>query len=50
MINYHNTVLWGNISEEQWNDWHWQFKNRIRDVDTLKKLIELSPDEEKSLR
>ncbi len=28
-------------TEEQWNDWHWQLANRIRDVDTLTRLIEL---------
>jgi len=29
-------------TEEQWNDWHWQMKNRIEDVETLGKLIDLS--------
>ncbi len=28
-------------TKEQWNDWHWQLRNRIRDVDTLARLIEL---------
>lgn len=28
-------------SEAQWNDWHWQLRNRIRDVDTLARLIDL---------
>ncbi len=32
-------------SEEQWNDWHWQLANRIRDVDTLTKLIDLREDD-----
>lgn len=50
VINYRNTILWHDVTEEQWNDWHWQFKNRIRDVDTLKKLIDLSHEEEKFLR
>lgn len=50
MINYNKTILWGNVTEQQWNDWRWQFKNRIRDVDTLKKLIDLSPGEEIFLR
>lgn len=33
-------------SEEQWNDWRWQLKNRITDVAELKKYIELLPEEE----
>lgn len=32
-------------TEEQWNDWHWQLANRIRDVDTLTKLIDLREDD-----
>lgn len=28
-------------TERDWNDWHWQLANRIRDVDTLAKLIDL---------
>ena len=32
-------------TEEQWNDWHWQMKNRIEDVETLGKLIDLSHEQ-----
>lgn len=35
------------ISEEQWNDWHWQVKNRITSVEELAKYIPVS-DEEKT--
>jgi len=31
--------------EEQWNDWHWQLKYRVKDVDTLQKFIVLSDRE-----
>lgn len=31
-----------NASEEDWNDWHWQLKKRIRDVETLCKFLDLS--------
>lgn len=33
-------------TEEQWNDWHWQLKNRITSYEDLKKYIKLTPDEE----
>ncbi|MCL2065152.1 MAG: lysine 2,3-aminomutase [Candidatus Cloacimonetes bacterium] len=33
-------------SEEQWNDWHWQQKNRITDYNQLKKFLNLLPEEE----
>ncbi|MEZ5543482.1 MAG: KamA family radical SAM protein [Pseudomonadota bacterium] len=28
-----------------WNDWRWQNRNRIRDLNALARIIELSPDE-----
>ena len=30
----------------EWNDWHWQLRNRITDATQLRKYIELSADEE----
>lgn len=32
-------------SREEFNDWHWQLRNRIKDVETLQKLIPLSEAE-----
>ncbi|MDP3114323.1 MAG: lysine 2,3-aminomutase [Candidatus Cloacimonadaceae bacterium] len=33
-------------TDEQWHDWHWQLKHRITDFATLKKYINLLPEEE----
>lgn len=33
-------------STEEWNDWHWQLRNRISTFDELAKYLELSPEEE----
>jgi len=35
-----------NISDHDWNDWHWQVKNRITSIDQLKKFINLTINEE----
>ncbi len=48
-MDYRDTVLWKNVSEDQWNDWRWQFKNRIQDVKSLKQLTKLSAGQEKFL-
>ena len=29
----------------EWNDWHWQNRNRIRSAEQLARLVRLSPDE-----
>jgi len=34
-----------NATEEDWNDWRWQLKNRIKDVKTLSKIIKLTKKE-----
>lgn len=31
-------------TEDDWNDWHWQLRNRISSVDVLKHFIHLSDD------
>ncbi len=39
-----------NVSDEEWNDWHWQLKNRIDTVEDLKKYVKLTDEEEKGVR
>lgn len=36
-----------NATEDDWNDWHWQVKNRISDVKILGNFINLTEEEEK---
>ena len=39
-----------NVTDEQWNDWHWQVKNRIESLEDLKKYITLSAEEEEGVK
>src|SRR5262245_2954069 len=32
-------------SAHDWNDWRWQLRHRIKDLDTLARIIRLSDDE-----
>jgi lysine 2,3-aminomutase len=53
-VKYYNEIeLWKDVTEEQWNDWRWQVRNRITTIEELKKIINLSEEEingiEKSL-
>ena len=41
--------LWKDVTDAQWNDWHWQVANRITNVDDLKKVINLTEQEEKDI-
>lgn len=47
--NFKDIELWKGVTDEQWNDWHWQVANRITDVEDLKKVIHLTEQEEKDI-
>ncbi|MDQ2086176.1 glutamate 2,3-aminomutase [Herbivorax sp. ANBcel31] len=39
-----------NATENDWNDWKWQIKNRIHSIDLLSKIIELDNDEIQTIK
>ncbi|NLE94849.1 MAG: lysine 2,3-aminomutase, partial [Dehalococcoidia bacterium] len=41
--------MWESVTLEQWNDWRWQMANTITSADELKKVVSLTPDEEKGI-
>jgi len=38
-----------NVSDSEWNDWHWQVKNRITKVSELKKYLKITEAEAKDI-
>lgn len=38
------------VSDADWNDWHWQVRNRIETLDQLKKYVKLTAEEEEGVR
>ncbi len=38
------------VTAEQWNDWHWQVRNRVTTVEQLKRYLPLTEQEEKDIR
>lgn len=34
-----------NVTDEQWNDWNWQVKNRVSTVEEVAKRIDITPEE-----
>ena len=45
MRHYNEIELWKDVTAEEWNDWKWQVRNRITDVDTLRKVINLTEED-----
>ncbi len=50
MRDYCEIALWKDVTAEQWNDWRWQVANRITTPEVLKKVIDLTVDEEKGIQ
>lgn len=50
MSDYKRIDMFKDATAEQWGDWHWQLQNRITDVETLKKIINLTSEEEDGIR
>lgn len=43
-------VFFPDATDEQWNDWRWQVKNRIETLEELKKYFHLTKEEEEGVR
>ena len=48
-VEYKHTPFYFELKESDWNDWKWQLKNAIRDINTLKKVIDVSEAETEQL-
>ena len=42
--------LFPNVTDEQWNDWKWQVKNRVEKLEELNKYIKLTEEEQEGVR
>lgn len=42
--------MFPDVTDEQWNDWKWQVKNRIETLDELKKYVSLTVEEEEGVK
>jgi lysine 2,3-aminomutase len=39
---------WGDVPDELWNSWIWQQQNRVRTMDKLKEVVNVTPEEEQA--
>lgn len=49
MAYYNEIELWKDVTPEEWNDWRWQVENRIDTVEKLKKIINVTQEEEENI-
>jgi len=46
---FKHITFYKDVSENDWNNWHWQLANAIRDVKTLEKVLDLNSNEKEEL-
>lgn len=46
MRHYQEIEMWKDVTQDQWDDWKWQVRNRISTLEDLKKVINLTQEEE----
>ncbi|HCD41403.1 MAG TPA: lysine 2,3-aminomutase, partial [Firmicutes bacterium] len=49
MRHFREIPLWKDVDESRWNDWYWQVRNRVRNVQTLKSVLNLTSEEEEGI-
>lgn len=49
MRHFNEIELWKDVTQEQWDSWEWQVRNRITTLDDLKKVVNLTPKEEEGV-
>ncbi|MCX5701050.1 MAG: KamA family radical SAM protein [Candidatus Omnitrophica bacterium] len=47
--DYQQISIYKDVNPLDWEDWHWQIKNRICTKDVLSQIIKLTPEEEKGI-
>ncbi|OAA31036.1 lysine 2,3-aminomutase [Kosmotoga arenicorallina S304] len=49
MRDYRDIPIWKDVSEEDWNDWKWQVRNRITTLEDLRKVINITDEEARGI-
>lgn len=42
-------VLWGDVPDEEWNDWRWQLSHRLDSLEELQKIVKLTDEEKEGI-
>jgi lysine 2,3-aminomutase len=48
--DYQQISLYKDVNPLDWEDWHWQMKNRITRMEQISQVINLTPEEEEGLK
>ena len=46
--NWKDIPLFKDVTDEQWNDWHWQVANRLSTVEEIAQVVNLTEKKKKT--
>ncbi len=46
---YKERSIWRDVPMDQWNDWHWQMRNRISTAEDLAQVVPINPREQRTI-
>jgi lysine 2,3-aminomutase len=49
-VDFRKVPLYADVSETDWNDWHWQLRHAVTDIETLEKIVHLDDSEKENLK
>ncbi len=49
-LDYQQISLFKDVNPLDWEDWHWQLKNRVSKLEQVSQIIKLTPEEEQGIR
>jgi len=41
--------IWRDVPLDQWNDWHWQMRNRITTAEEMARVVPMTPNEQRTI-
>ncbi len=47
--NWKDVPLWKDVTDEQWNDWKWQVKNRLTTIEQIEQVLNLTEKEREDI-
>ena len=47
--NWKDIPLFKDVTDEQWNDWHWQVANRLSTVEEIAQVVNLTEKEKEDI-
>lgn len=50
MRNFKEIEMWSDVTQEQWDDWKWQIRNRIDTIEELRQVINLTDEEAEGIK